>query len=422
MKKIKSGYLFLATVCLFTTHVAAQSPHGWRGPERNGIYPESGLLTSWPSGGPGLLWESSDAGKGYSSPVIAGDRLYLTGMNEDEDKEVFSAYTLDGKKIYETIYGNPWKDSYPETRTTPMINNNKAYVISGQGEVVCIDITNGDIVWQVDGNSGFGRKTGTWGTSECPLVFDNKVIFSPGGDQTAMVALHAETGETIWKSRSLNDISNYASPILISHNGRKQIVSLTGKHIIGVDPDTGNIEWTFDDWGQSAVDNGWEKISPNIPLYREGHIFVSNGYDIGAQMLKLNADATSVDLVWRNDDLDTHHGCFVLVDGTIYGSNWLNNTSGNWVAVDWLTGETKYEESWSGGSSKGSVIFADGMLYCYDERRGSVALVKPVKDKFDIVSQFRITKGEGPHWAHPVINNGVLYIRHGSALMAYKIK
>jgi len=400
----------------------AQSPYGFRGPTRNGVYPETGLLKTWPATGPQLVWEVEDAGKGYSSPVIVGDRLYLTGMTEDEDKEIFLAYTLDGKKLYEVVYGLPWKESYPETRTTPMIVNNKAYVMSGVGEVVCLNIANGDILWKVDGVAEFGRKTGTWGISECPLVIDNKVIFSPGGDQTAMVALDAETGKTIWKSKSMNDISNYASPILITHNGKKQIVTLTGKSVIGVNPDNGTIEWTFDDWGLAAVERGWEKIAPNFPLYKDGQLFVCNGYDIGSFMLKLNDDATAVSLAWRNNDLDTHHGGFVLVDGVIYGSNWINNTSGNWVAVDWNTGETKYEETWSGGSSKGSIIYADNMLYCYDERRGAVGMVKPTKDKFDVVSQFRITKGEGPHWAHPVINNGILYIRHGNALMAYNIK
>lgn len=422
MKKESVCVCLTLASLLMVTNATAQSQYGWRGPDRNGIYPETGLLKTWPADGPQQAWETLDAGKGYSSPVIMGDRLYITGMNEDEDKEVFSAYTLDGKKIYEVAYGLPWKDSYPETRTTPAIVGDKAYIISGNGEAVCLNTANGDIVWKVDGNTTFGRKTGTWGTSECPLVFDNKVIFCPGGDQTAVVALNAGNGETVWKSRTLNDISNYASPLLITHNGKKQIVGLSGKSVFGINPDNGNIEWTFDDWGQSAVEQGWEKISPNMPLYKDGRIFVCNGYDMNSFMLELNEDATSVNLLWRNDDLDTHVGGFVLVNGIIYGSNWINNGQGNWVAVDWNTGQTKYDNAWSGGKSKGSIIAADGMLYCYDERRGAVGLVNPTPEKFDVVSEFRITKGEGPHWAHPVIDNGILYIRHGNALMAYKIR
>jgi len=429
VEKLKQLALFLFVTFLFTETVSAQhTPYSWRGPSRNGIYPETGLLKSWPATGPELLWETMDAGKGYSSPMIVGDRLYLTGMNEAEDKEIFSAYTLDGKKVYEIVYGSPWKDTYPETRTTPAIEGNKAYVVSGSGEIVCINITNGDIVWSVDGGTVFERKTGKWGTSECPLVFDNKVIYTPSGDQTTMVALNAETGETVWKSRPLGDEGAYVSPLLITYNGKRQIIGSTAVNVIGVNPETGDIEWTFKDWGRPAPENpdpnrpAFANIAPNSPLYKDGRIFFCHGYDIESYMLQLNDDLTGVTLLWNNKDLDTHHGGYVLVDGTIYGSNWVNNNQGNWVAVDWNTGETRYETTWSGGKSKGSIISADNMLYCYDERRGGVGLVKPDPAKFDVVSEFRITKGEGPHWAHPVISSGVLYIRHGNALMAYRVK
>lgn len=402
----------------------AQAPHyyGFRGPQRDGIYrEETGLLKEWPSEGPEVLWKSMDAGKGYSSPVIVGNRLYLTGMNEEENKEIFQAYTLDGQKIYQVEYGSPWTQSYPDTRSTPTIVGDKAYVSSGMGEVVCLNIADGKEVWKVDGQT-LGRKTGTWGTSECLLVFDNKVIFCPGGDQMAMVALDAQTGEIVWKSKSLGDISNYASPILVTYKGKKQIVTLTGLLAIGVDPDNGDIKWTFDDWGQESVNNGWEKISPNLALYQDGHILFSEGYNTGAFMLALNDNLDDVSLAWKNADLDTHIGAYVLLDGIIYGSNWINNGTGKWMAVDWNNGETKYESDWPGGKGKGSIISADGMLYCYDERRGTVGLVKPNPAQFEVVSEFRITDGSGAQWAHPVIDKGILYMRHGSALMAYKIK
>ena len=138
-------------------------------------------------------------------------------------------------------------------------------------------------------------------------------------------------------------------------------------------------------------------------------------------MLQLSDDLKSVTRLWKNETLDTHHGGYVEIDGVIYGSNHINNGAGNWCAVDWNTGETLYDHAWT-GKGKGSIVAADNMLYCYDERRGTVALVRPSREKFDIVSSFNITKGEGPHWAHPVIVNGVMYIRHGSALMAFKVK
>lgn len=431
-KKALSGFL-VALISLISLSAIAQTPYGWRGPTRNGIYPETGLLKTWPQEGPELLWETSDAGKGYSSPVIVGDRIFLTGMNEDEDKEIFSAYSLKGEKIYDTVYGSPWEKTYPDTRTTPAIADGKAYIISGSGEIVCINTENGKIIWSVDGGKLFERVVGGWGTAECPLVFDNKVIYTPSGDQTTMVALNAQTGETVWKSEALGETGAYVSPLLITFNGKRQIIGSTGTSVIGINPETGKIEWTFKDWGrpnppprQGPAPEGPQRppsaIAPNTPLYKDGRIFYCQGYDVGSFQLQLADDLQSVSLVWRNNDLDTHHGGFVLIDGTIYGSNWVNNNQGNWVAVDWNTGETKWENPWSGGMSKGSIVAADGMMYCYDERRGGVALVNPNTEKFDIVSQFRITRGDGPHWAHPVINNGVLYMRHGTAFMAYKIK
>jgi outer membrane protein assembly factor BamB len=443
MKK-KYKYFSLCVLMTFVTveFISSQTSYGWRGLTRDGVYSESGLLESWPQEGPKLLWETLEIGKGYSSPVIAGNRLYITGMNEDENMEIFTAYTLEGKKIYETAYSAPWNKTYPETRTTPTIVGDKAYVISGSGEIACIAVADGAIAWKVNGGELFERKTGTWGTSECPLVFDNKVIYTPSGDQTTMVALNAETGETVWKSRALGDVGAYVSPLLITYKGKRQIVGSTGKNVIGVNPETGDIEWTFAEWerpqdppptnppkeGNAPRERSPRRDAPsgniatNTPLYKDGRIFFCHGYNIGAYMLQLNDDLTGVSIAWRNNDLDTHHGGYVLINDVIYGSNWINNTQGNWVAVDWNTGETRYETDWGSGKSKGSIIAANNMLYCYDERRGTVGLVRSNPEKFDVVSEFRITKGSGPFWAHPVICNGVLYVRHGNALMAYNVK
>lgn len=156
----------MAAVAVVITMVASAqvTPYGWRGPARNGVYPETGLLKQWPASGPEKLWETMDAGKGYSSPVVVGDKIYLTGMNEDQSMETFSAYTLEGKKLYTVEYSKPWDQTYPETRTTPAIVDGKAYVISGSGEIVCISTADGKIVWKVNGGEVYSRKTGNWGT------------------------------------------------------------------------------------------------------------------------------------------------------------------------------------------------------------------------------------------------------------------
>ena len=426
---MKKTLLSLALCCVGLI-VSAQVPslHGFRGANRDGIYSEEkGLMKQWPTEGPQMLWENLEIGKGYSSPVIVDDRLYITGMTEDEKQETFHAFTLDGKLLYTVAYGLPFNQTYPETRTTPTIDGGKAYVISGMGEIVCINCADGKILWKVDGRELYASKTGNWGTAECPMVYDNKVIYTPGGSKTTIVALDKETGKEIWKSKSLDDGRAYVSPTMIQWNGKRQLVASTQHVVFGVNPDDGTIEWEFRDWGRPdagrPMQGGYipENIAPNSALYQDGMIFFSQGYNCNAYMVRLNDSLTGVSLVWKNDDLDTHHGGYVLVDGVIYGSNWLNNTSGNWCAVDWNTGKTIYNTAWSGGKGKGSIISADGMLYTYDERRGFVGLVKPGAE-FNVVSQFRITKGEGPYWAHLVIHNGVLYVRHGSAIQAYKIK
>jgi outer membrane protein assembly factor BamB len=422
IKKLNTGFFLtsIAMLGLTTSLIAQPEQHGWRGPNRNGIYHEIGLMESWSAEGPQLLWKTEDAGRGVSSPVVAAERVFVAGMNE-ADKEIFSAYTLDGKRLYQVEYGASWTGTFPETRTTPTIVGNRAYVISGIGEIVCLSTTDGKIVWKVDGSEKFEGKTGTWGYVESPLVFDNKVIFSVGGDKTGIVALNATTGETVWESESLATFSNYASPLLITHNGKKQIIAMLWGYILGINPENGKIEWKFEDWSLHITVETNGKVLCNTPVYSDGKIVVANGYKQGAFLLELNNDATAVKLIWRNEDFDVHHGGFVLVNGTLYGSNWLTNSTGHWVAIDWNTGETRYITPWA-NNAKGSIISAGEMLYVYEERRGTVALVPATPEKFDVVSEFQVNHGTGSHWAHPVINNGILYIRRGDALMAYKIR
>ena len=411
-----------AAIC--TGALAQVTPYGWRGPEHSGYYPDKGLLKTWPAEGPELVFETEDAGKGYSSPVVVDDKVYVTGLNEDGTKEVFQSYDLKGKKLYTVEYGTPWKQSYPDTRTTPAIVDGKAYVISGMGEVVCIDTKEGKVLWTVDGGTKYERQTGNWGTSECPLVYDDKVIYTPCGNQTTMVALNRNTGEEIWKTRTLNEKSAYVSPIMIEYKGKRQIVGSTSKSAFGVDPDNGEIMWTCDNWGPNYTgkQGRWDNIAPNSALYKDGKIFFCHGYDLNGFQLKLSDDLKKVEVTWRTETLDTHHGGYVLVNGKIYGSNWINNNDGNWCCLDWETGETNYEEKWTEGAGKGSIIAADNKLFIFDERRGFVGLVNPTPEKFDVVSKFRVAKGSGPYWAHMHIDKGILYLRHGEYFAAYKIK
>ncbi len=236
-----------------------------------------------------------------------------------------------------------------------------------------------------------------------------------------MVALDANSGETIWKSKSLPDSSAYTSPIMIKYKEQDMIVAVTSNYIFTVNPQNGNIIWkkTYSEI-DPPMDNADNPLqNTNSPLYHDGQIYVTSGYDHVGVMYKLNKDGTDSKLLWKDSTLDVHHGGVVLVNGYIYGANFINRRYGNWCCIDWKTGKTMYEKKWL---CKGSIISADNKLYCYEEKNGNIALVEPNANDFKIISTFRPTKNRWPHWSHLVIRNGVLYVRHKDVLLAYNIK
>lgn len=395
-------------------YLNAQVISEWRGIGRTGIYPDSGLLKEWPVSGPELLWVSKDLPKGYSSPAIGNNSLYLTGLVDTMD--VMIALEMNGSVKWKTPYGRAWNGSYPESRSTPTLDGEHLFASSGFGDLACIDAFTGKLIWSVQSQEKYGGLTGRWGIAESPLVVGNIVVYTCGGEKTTILALDKFTGETIWVSASLNDNPSYSSPLVITKNGKKQIIAVTEKYILGVAPENGSFTWKFN-YGDFASPEK-RNNHPNTPLYYQNHIFMSSGYDHYSVMLKLSDDASSVSLVWVDSTLDVHLGGMVKLGDYIYGSNWQNNSNGNWACLNWDTGKVMYDTKWY---NKGAIISADGMLYCYEEKTGNFALVKPNPDKFEIVSSFKIPFGSGLHWAHPVIHNKILYVRHGDALMAYSI-
>ncbi|KKM03073.1 hypothetical protein LCGC14_1778060, partial [marine sediment metagenome] len=258
---------------------------------------------------------------------------------------------------------------------------------------------------------------GRYGIAESPLIVEDLVICTPGGDTAMMVALDKKTGQTVWKTKSIGEGSSYCSPILVKRGNRNLIITMTDHSIIGVDAANGEILWQYDCKLYQVKPRA---INPNTPIYKDGYIYVTSGYDKGGAKLKLSEDGSTVlRQEWKDSTLDCHHGGVVLVDGYIYGTNWRGNPAGNWVCLDWATGNVMYETEWIG---KGSITYADGMLYCYEEKQGTVGLVKATPEKFELISSFKVPKGTGEHWAHPVICDGRMYIRHGDALMAYDIR
>jgi outer membrane protein assembly factor BamB len=412
MKRITLLIIILTTAYSFAE---AQKISDWRPENRTGVSAETGLLKSWPDGGPTLLWSTLELAKGYSSPVFGPGSIYITGLIGNED--ALFALDMTGKVLWKTVIGRSWTQSFPDSRSTPTVDGNRVYASSGFGDIACIDGTTGKIIWSYKGSELNKGTYGSWGIAEGLLIDGNKVFFSPGGPETMTIALNKENGNVIWKSASLGDKPGYVSPIVVDYAGKKMFINVSLGHVYGLDAANGNIMWSV---AHTPADDGDDLIKCVTPLYKDGRVYVTGGYDTEGMMVEIAKDGKSAKVLWTDKLLDVHHGGVVLINGYIYGSNWINNGNGDWCCIDWNTGEKKWVEHWN---CKGSIISAEGMLYIYDEKQGNVGLLKVNPEKFDLVSTFKVTLGAaGPYWAHPVIHNGILYLRHGNALMAYDIK
>ena len=386
---MRTTFLFIFLV-LLPGLIEAQSINEWRPENRTGVSAETGLLKSWPAAGPTLLWTNPELARGYSSPSFGTNNIYITGNAGSDD--ILFALTMDGKILWKTVMGRAWNGSNPESRSTPTVEGNRVYTCSGYGDVACIDGTNGKLIWSYKASELNKGTYGSWGIAESLLIDGNKVYFSPGGPETMTIALNKTTGDVIWKSVSLNDKPGYVSPILISYAGKKMIINVSLGHVFGVDASNGEILWNVKHEQSSDPDlRRYELIKCTTPLFKDGMVYVTGGYDTGGMMIKIAGDGKSAQVVWTDSVLDNHHGGVVLVNGYIYGSNWLNNSNGNWCCIDWKTGKKMWEEPWN---CKGSIISAEGMLYIYDERNGNVGLLKANPEKFDLVSSFKVTLGE----------------------------
>lgn len=400
MQLVRSALLALVVVCLAAVAPAADSPQ-FRGPERNGVFPEAGLMDTWPEGGPRLLWIADGLGESFASISVVGERIYTTGKFGRRGSVI--ALDGDGNRIWATEYGEVHDgNGYPGTRTTPTFDAGMLYIMSSLGKAVALDAATGEVRWARD----LPSRDITWGISESPLVVDDSVIFTPGGRAGTLMALDKTTGETRWAMTELLERSAYCSPRLFDDGERRQIVTLTERHLIGVDPENGDLLW-------KVAHPGRYDIHAVSPVFHESLIYVSDGYRQGGKMFELAANGRGVELRWTEGELDIHHGGAVLVDGIIYGAA----SNGTWYALDAESGEVLASRRRLG---KGSVVYADGRLYGYVES-GDALLVDPDPESFTVVGEFEVEHGRGQHWAHPVISDGVLYIRHGDVLMAYDI-
>jgi outer membrane protein assembly factor BamB len=387
---------------------------GWRGADRTGVSPETGLLKKWPPDGPKLLWTSKGLGIGYSTPSVAGGRVFLLGGKENEEY-VLALDVKDGRQLWATKIGLVGKNlivNYPGPRCTPTVDGDRLYVLGSDGDLACLAV-DGKVLWQKNMAKDFEGKRGSWAYAESPLLDGDFLVVTPGGPTNSLVALHKKTGDLIWKT-PLPDMGEaaYSSAIVAEVGGVRQYVQILRRGMVGVAAKDGQLLWSYD------------KLAGNTicvtPIFHNGCVFESvggNGEKLGCALLRLSAEGRQVSAseVYNLKTLPNHHGGIVRVGDCLYGT-----TNNALVCLDFLTGEKKWEDRSVG---KGSVSAADGHLYVRAERDGQVALVEATPAGYK--EQGRLKQPERSKfmaWPHPVIAGGCLYLRDDDILLCYDIK
>lgn len=400
----KKALIGLSVLLLFCIGLNAQEATHWRGPDASGVYPDIDLLDKWPDEGPEMIWSFDGIGKGFSSPVFANDKIYITGTLEGTG--YIFIFNLDGKLLDKFSYGNEFTESYPGTRSSVTIVGDLMYMMSGNGRLVCME-ANGNIKWAQELFSDYDGRNIRWGITETVLVEGEVLYCTPGGTKNNVLALNRHTGDLIWSSEGKSEKSGYCTPLMVDLPTRELLVTMTEYHIIGLDAKSGKMLWSYPHTNEYMV-------HPNTPVYHDGSIFCFSGYGQGAVMLKLNDDGSQVSKKWNNSMMDSRMGGAIYYDGHLYSSG---DKSRVWFCANWETGDITYT---SKELAKGVVIYADEKLYCYSQR-GELGMVKADPAEFKVLGKTKVELGTEQHWAHPVINKGNLYVRHGEVLMAYRI-
>ncbi len=412
---MKPLLLFWACLSLL---VAADWP-GWRGPSRNGISAERGLLPKWPAEGPRLLWQVSDLGEGYATPVIGGNRVYLLGNEGMENEYVKALDVRTGKTVWTTRLGkvgNPdQQPSYPMARSTPILDGDALYAMTSDGDLACLQAASGKVIWKKSVRAEFEGKPGKWAYAESPLIDGDVLVVTPGGPTATLVALKKKTGEVIWKSAVPGgDVAAYASAIVTEAAGRKQYVQFLDKGVVGVDAKTGQFLWRYD-----RTANGPANIA--TPVAQNGYVYSTNARRFGAGLVQLHAlnDGVKAEEVYFERDAPNTLGGQVLLDGTLYGTNQQGLT-----AIDFLTGKTKWKDATTG---PGAVLFAEGNLYVHTESN-EVLLVEASPEAYREKGRFqppagpKHTRNREVAWTYPALANGRLYIRDLGTLWCYDVR
>jgi outer membrane protein assembly factor BamB len=428
MRKAMLASLVMGLLC--TSSVTAQNIKSgdwpeWRGPRRDGICTETGLLGAWPEGGPRLIWSAREVnggksvGTGYASVAIAGGRIYTLG---DRDKR--GCVTCLDEATGKVLWATPFCDAYNSggPRCTPTVAGNRLYGLSPHGDLVCVDTEQGSILWQKNLKQDFGgRMMSGWNYSESPLVDGNALVCTPGGTSAAMVALNKETGEPIWKCTAPKDCgAGYASIVIAEVGGVRQYLTIMGPQLglVSVNARNGKFLWHY-----SKVANGTANIP--TPIVEGDHVFASTAYGTGSALLQMVPDGqggvTANEVYFlRGKTLQNHHGGMIRLGEYVYGGH--NHNEGFPFCLHMKKGEMMWGPERGPGSGSAAVLYADGHLY-FRYQDNTMALIEATPTAYNLKSTFRLPKGtSSPGWQHPVIHQGKLFIRANDQLYCYDIK
>jgi len=410
MKEITMPLLLLAGLML---QGCKQEVYQWRGTHRNGVFQESDLLTHWPEEGPELLWTFEGLGRGFAAPVVTNDKILVNG--EEDGSAFLFALDLEGNRLWKSpngqeFLGEGFSSTYPGARATPTVLGKLAYSTSGMGQIGCFRTSGGEAQWEADIVDDLDGEVGYFGYSESVAVDEKHVYCFPGGPGTNLAALDRFTGKKAWTQSALRDTFAYGSPVLFDHKGQTLLMHTSRHHLMVLDPGNSTLLSSYPLEGYE-----YDGEHCNTPVYSDGHIYFV-GNDIpgqGAFKVELSDDGKEIKERWRNPEIKNNFGGLVVVDGALF-----TTVKGNrLVSLDPESGEV----SDTLRVPTGSIIFADSKFIIYGNN-GTTTLVNYQEGEMEIGGSFKVHGGTGQHFSHPVLAHGVLYIRHGDALMAYQVQ
>jgi outer membrane protein assembly factor BamB len=414
-----AGLLLVGSV-----HAAAADWPGWRGPARDAISPDIGLLTRWPAGGPPLLYRATGLGSGLSSVALVNGRIFTMG-DRSQDQYVMALDQKDGKILWSTKVGPAWVDEYGGPRATPTVDGKLVYALGTEGDLVAVEAATGKEQWRRNLPRDFGGSMMSgWKFSESPLVDGPRLVVTPGARGAGLVALDKLTGKEIWRTElpaSLGpagkDGAGYSATVISQGAGVKQYVQLMGRGLVGVRATDGKLLWSY-----NRVANNVANIS--TPLVKGDLVFASTGYQTGSALVKLtkSGDGVSAQEVYFLDGrtFQNHHGGMVLIGDHVYGGH--GQSKGFPIAIELATGKV----AWGGdirnaGSGSAAVTYADGHLY-FRYQNGVMVLIEATPDGYKEKGSFEIPDVDDPSWSHPVVLDGRLYLREQDTLNVYDVK